>query len=101
MDNWVEIVKGDALKTIDEFEKKNPQMILSFAYIDFDLYEPTKICLEKIKDRLIKGSIIGFDELCHKDFPGETLAVKEVLGLENIKIQRCNYNPTTSYIVVE
>jgi hypothetical protein len=37
--------------------------IVAFAYFDFDLYEPTKGCLLTIKDRLTRGSILGFDEL--------------------------------------
>ena len=37
----VQLVVGDALETIPEFHGHNPQCILSFAYLDFDLYEPT------------------------------------------------------------
>lgn len=96
-----ELVTGDAILKIDEYLDKNPHTIIALAYFDFDLYEPTKKCLEKIKNRLTKGSVIGFDELCHEDFPGETLALKEVLGIENVRLQRCQYNPTTSFLIVE
>ena len=96
-----ELVEGDAIYMIDEYLVKNPHTIIALAYFDFDIYEPTKRCLEKIGDRLTKGSVIGFDELCHSDFPGETEAVMEVLGLNKIRLQRCHYNPTTSFIIVE
>ena len=52
------------------------------AYFDFDIYEPTKECLKLIKDHITKGTIIGIDELNTSDFPGETVALKEVLGPE-------------------
>lgn len=96
-----ELVKGDATQTIVEYLEKHPETIISFAYFDFDIYEPTKKCLEAIKPYLTKGSIIGFDELNSHQFPGETLALKEVLGLDSFKIRRSPLTPYASYIVYE
>ena len=50
-----------------------------------DIYKPTKDCLKAIIPYLSKGSVIGFDEPNSKDFPGETLAIKEVFG--NLKFK--------------
>jgi len=96
-----ELVKGDAVVSIQQYLERNPQTIVAFAYFDFDIYEPTMACLNAIKDRLTKGSIIGFDELNHKDYPGETLALKEVLGLGRYQIRHSKFSPTQSYIVIE
>jgi len=96
-----ELVKGDAVTSIQQYLERNPQTIVAFAYFDFDIYEPTVACLNAIKDRLTKGSIIGFDELNHKDYPGETLALKEVLGLGRYQIRHSKFSPTQSYIVIE
>ncbi|APH14992.1 MULTISPECIES: crotonobetainyl-CoA--carnitine CoA-transferase [Clostridium] len=96
-----ELVKGDAIKTIHEYLEKNPQTIIAFAYFDFDIYKPTKECLIAIKNHLTKGSVIGFDELNYERFPGETLAFKEVFGLDNYAIKRSPLNPLQSYIVIE
>lgn len=93
-----ELIKGDATVTIFDYLEKNPQTIISFAYFDFDLYEPTKKCLEAILPRLTKGSIIAFDELNDPNFPGETIAFQEVLGVNNYKIVRSPLNPLISYI---
>lgn len=96
-----ELIKGDATITLESYLQENPETIIAFAYFDFDIYEPTRRCLEMIKDHLTKGSIIGFDELnCHT-FPGETLALKEVFGLGRYKIVRSPLNPLTSYIVID
>lgn len=96
-----ELIKGDASAQIQKYLKENPQTIVAFAYFDFDIFEPTKQCLEAIKGHLTKGSVIGFDELNHKDYPGETIALKEVFGLDKYKIQRTIFSPTQSYIVIE
>ncbi len=96
-----ELVRGDAILTFKEYLRKHPETIIAFAYFDFDIYEPTKICLELCRDRFTKGSIIGFDELNHPDWPGETVALKEVLGLNNIRIERIPFMPSSSYIVFE
>ncbi len=96
-----ELVKGDATKTIHKYLKKNKHTIIALAYFDFDIYEPTKVCLEAIKDRLVKGSVIGFDELNDPDSPGETRAVMEVLGLNNIRLKRFPHTSRCSYCVVE
>ena len=94
-----ELVKGDASKTIHEYLKNNPETIIAFAYFDFDIYEPTYECLKAILPHLTKGSILAFDELNCPAFPGETLAVKELLGLNNLEIQRSPLTPRESYIV--
>lgn len=96
-----ELVKGDATKTVPNYLEKHPETIIAFAYFDFDIYEPTKICLELIKDRITKGSILAFDELNHPLFPGETEAFMEVLGLRNYKLKRSILTPNVSYIIVE
>lgn len=96
-----ELVKGDAVSSIEKYLNEYPETIIALAYFDFDIYEPTKKCLEAIKEHLTKGSIIGFDELNWHDFPGETLALKEVLGLSKYKIMRTPLNPSPSYMVFE
>ena len=96
-----ELVKGDASKTLEKYLQQHPETIVALAYFDFDIYEPTKKCLELIKGRLSKGSIIGFDELNFSEFPGETIAFDEVLGIQNYRIVRSPITPLPSYIIVE
>jgi len=96
-----EIVKGDATVTLEKYLQDHPETIIALAYIDLDLYEPTKKCLELMKNHLTKGSIIGFDELNYPQFPGETLALKEVFGLDRFSIRRSALAPMPSYIVIE
>lgn len=95
------LVKGDATVEVEKYFTEHPETIVAFAYFDFDLYEPTKKCLEVIKEHVTKGTIIAFDQLNDHGFPGETLALKEVFGLDRYKISKSPYCSVQSYIVME
>jgi hypothetical protein len=96
-----ELVKGDATATVARYIDEHPETIVALAYLDFDLFEPTKRALEAIRDRLTRGSVVAFDELNVREWPGETLALKEVLGLGRYAIRRDPRNPSPSYIVID
>lgn len=95
-----ELRAGDATVEVPKYLKEAPETVIALAYFDFDLYEPTKQCLEMIRTRLTKGSVIGFDELNDPDSPGETLALMEVFGLENVTLKRFSNASRVSYFVV-
>ena len=88
-----EIVKGDVCEMLPRWLASNPQAFVSLALFDMALYEPTKAALEAIKPRLIKGSVIVFDELNHKDYPGETAAAVEILERDNFRIENTRVLP--------
>jgi hypothetical protein len=94
-----ELVKGDASHMINKYLSNHPETVISLAYFDLQLYEPTKNCLQAILPHLVKGSIIAMDELNNKDFPGETIALKETIGLEKCRIFKSKFLPDRSYIV--
>ena len=95
------LVKGDVVQTLPRYFHEHQETIIALAYFDFDIYEPTRIALEFCKDRLMKGSVIAFDEANNENWPGETLAIRGALGIENIKLERFPWCPTMSYMVVE
>ncbi|OIN56369.1 TylF/MycF/NovP-related O-methyltransferase [Arsenicibacter rosenii] len=94
-----ELIKGDASITIDGWLTNNPHAIVAMAIFDMDVYKPTKDVLEKILPRLTKGSLLVFDELNCPHFPGETLAVNEVLGLNNLSLKRFAHQPYSAWAV--
>jgi hypothetical protein len=96
-----DVIAGDATIECGKYLQAHQETIIALAYFDFDIYEPTKKCLELIKPRLVKGSILGFDELNDPDSPGETVALSESFGLNNIKLRRFRYASRVSYFVVE
>jgi hypothetical protein len=95
------LVKGDASRTIPAFVKENPQTVVSLLHLDFDLYEPTKVAIQNFAPRMPKGAVIVFDELNNMSWPGETVAVLDTLGLNNLRIQRFPFEPYISYAVIE
>ncbi len=96
-----ELVKGDVSLTLPEYLERNQQTIVSLAYFDLDIYQPTLDCLKNIKPYLTKGSVLVFDELNDANWPGETVALREAFGLNNFKICRSPYRGTAAYLVFE
>ena len=94
-----ELVKGDASSTIATWLEQNPHAIVSMAIFDMDVYKPTRDVLEQITPRLTKGSVLVFDELNCQHFPGETTALNEVLGLNNISLKRYPHQPYCAWAV--
>ena len=69
------------------FEESFPKLSkeeFCFAHVDADLYVSTKQCIEFLKDRIILGGIIYFDDYNSEHWPGATAAINEMLGEENI-----------------
>ncbi|MEO8057840.1 MAG: crotonobetainyl-CoA--carnitine CoA-transferase [Burkholderiales bacterium] len=97
-----EIRKGEAGEQLRKYLAERPETIVSLAYFDFDIYEPTKDCLEQLKPFVTKGTVMAFDELNLAHSPGETIALKEVYGLDKIRLQRSrDYSGQPSYFIVE
>jgi len=95
------LYKGDASKTFQQYLKEHPEAIIAFAYFDFDIYEPTQKCLKLLLPHMPKGAIIGFDELTDPHFPGETVALKEVMKLRHCRLVRSKFSAIQSYIILE
>ena len=90
-----ELVKGDASLTFPKWLSENPSSICAMAIFDMDIYKPTKDVLEKLIPRLTRGSVLVFDELGSPNFPGETIALMEVLGLNKFELHS---NPNQPYV---
>ena len=97
----VELVAGDALETIPAYVEENAHLVVAMLYLDFDLYEPTKVAIENLLPRMPRGAILAFDELNQKNWPGETRAVLETVGIRNLRIERFDYTPQISYAVLD
>ena len=96
-----ELVKGDVVETVPAYLEANPQTVIALAYFDLALYEPTLGCLEAIKPHLTRGSVIAMDELNSADFPGETVAFREAIGLDRHRLVRSRFLPDRTYVVID
>jgi len=94
-----DLIQGDVCKTVPKWLDANPYAIVSMAIFDVDVYEPTKIALESVLPRLTKGSVLVFDEINCQHFPGETLALQEVLKSNNIRLRRHPHQTFCAYAI--
>jgi hypothetical protein len=97
----VKLIKGNATKTIPLFLKNNPHLLVSLLFLDFDLYEPTKVALKYFLPRMPKGAILAFDELDNPLWPGETLAMLEYHAKRKLRLERFDFDPFISFAVLD
>jgi hypothetical protein len=75
------VVEGDVRQTLPRYLADHPETVIALAYFDLDLYEPTRHTLEAIQPYLTRGSVLAFDEIGYPRWPGETVALREIMGL--------------------
>lgn len=97
----VELVKGDVAETIPRFIEQNKHLVVSLLFLDFDLYEPTRLALQHFLPRMPRGAVIAFDELDNNTWPGETMALVDELGMGRLRLQRNEFDPYIGYAVLD
>mgnify|MGYP006111396975 CR=1 FL=1 len=83
-----------------QFLKEHPETMISLLYLDFLLYEPSKVALENFLPRMPENSIIAFNTLTDPKWPGTMHAVFETLGINDKKFKRFSFNPYIQYLVL-
>lgn len=71
----IELIQGDIRETVPLYVKNHPELRISLLHIDTDVYEPAKVGLEELYDRVVKGGVIVFDDFATVE--GETIAIEE------------------------
>jgi hypothetical protein len=66
-------------QTLPELLNERPELGFSLVYCDTDLYESTKCILDRLHSRLVKGGIFALDDWNDRQFPGESVAVRDFL----------------------
>lgn len=91
------LIRGDIAETAPQFVADNPHLMVSLLFLDADLYDPTKAAIDAFLPRMPKGAIIAFDELDNPQWPGETLALLDALGIGSLRMQRLEWDPYISF----
>ena len=91
---------GDVRKTLRPYLDENPASVVSMAIFDMDIYAPTKFALECVLPFIARGGLLVFDEYAAAPYPGETLAVREVLATEGLHLRRHPLVPYCSWATV-
>ena len=79
-ENYIDVIKGDIVETVPRLIDEDDSLSFSLVYIDVDLYQPTKVILGNVVNRLMPGSLLVFDEWGFAQYPGESVAVREFLS---------------------
>ncbi|MEL6421155.1 MAG: TylF/MycF/NovP-related O-methyltransferase [Pseudomonadota bacterium] len=95
-----ELVRGDACETIPQYVADNPHLVVAMLYIDFDIYEPTRVALEHLVPLMPKGAIVAFDEVNVGHWPGEAQAMREYFDMNALELRRSPFEPYASYAVI-
>ena len=99
IDKNLELIEGDILQTVPQYVKAHPELKISLLNLDVDIYEPSKVILDELFPRVVKGGVIIFDD--YGTFPGETKAIDEYFEDKKYKIHKLSFCMTPSYLVKE
>jgi hypothetical protein len=99
--NRIQLIEGNVESSIPRYLVENPHLIISLLYLDFDLYEPTKIALEYFLPKVTIGGIVAFDELNQLKWKGETRAFDEIIGINNVALEKFSFDGHVSYFRVQ
>jgi Macrocin-O-methyltransferase (TylF) len=73
-----ELIEGDICATVPQYVRDHPELKIALLHVDVDVYHPTKVVLEKLFDRVVKGGLVVFDD--YATVEGETRALDEFLA---------------------
>lgn len=94
-----ELIAGDIMQTLPEFVSGHKAEKIALLHIDVDVYEPSKMILETLWERVVKGGILMLDD--YGTVEGETKAVDEFFSGNNATIRKPRFNHIPSYIIKE
>ena len=82
----IDFIQGDVHQTIPRWLEENTQGRIALLHLDMDVYEPTKIALENLWSRVVRGGVVVIDD--YNSVGGATRAVDEFLADKNIILQK-------------
>jgi hypothetical protein len=87
------IVEGALPDSLAAYLEEHPETIVALANFGLGLYEPTRALLALLKPRLVRGSVLLFEDLNQATWPGETRALFEVFDPSTIRLSRVPFCP--------
>lgn len=92
-----EIVVGDVVETLPAWLEENRHEVFAMAFFDMDLYEPTCEAIRNVLPRMNQGGILVFDEFNDPNWPGETLAAREMGLVDRLQFYQDPRQPKMSW----
>tara|TARA_B100000989_G_scaffold283029_1_gene248595 strand:- start:2229 stop:2885 length:657 start_codon:yes stop_codon:yes gene_type:complete len=99
LDKRSELIKGDIVKTSQNYKNKNRGFRISLLHLDLDTYSGTKSALQNFFPLVSKGGVIIFDEYGSRGW-GESEAIDEYFKDKKYKIQKTkNSSKPTAFLI--
>jgi ectoine hydroxylase-related dioxygenase (phytanoyl-CoA dioxygenase family) len=98
-DGGIRLIQGWFHETLPRFLRDAPHACFALVHIDCDLYESTKVVLDRAWPHVPVGGIVAFDELFDKDFPGESLAFREWAPGKSFALETSRVRREMKYLV--
>lgn len=106
----VELIQGDIQKTLPAYvggeiaqsrgikqPREGRELRISLLHVDVDVYEPTKLVLELLYDRVVLGGMIILDD--YGMVEGATLAIDHFFADKNQEIKKLSLSHKPAYII--
>lgn len=97
----VVLVDGDIEQTVPEFVEKNPGLRISLLHVDCDLYRPTKVALDLLWPRIVRGGVVVLDDYGIRPWEGESTAVDEYFASIDVKLKRFEWSHIPGAYVIK
>jgi hypothetical protein len=95
------VIAGDVIETVPQFFKDNPGDVVALAYFDLATYKPTKATIEAILPHTIPGTVFLMDELNFSDYPGASVAFKEMFKDRKYAIRKSRYMTDRAIVILQ
>ena len=95
------VIEGELPGECNTYLDAHQETIVAMANFGLGLYEPTVELLRLIRPRLIRGSVLVFEDLNQATWPGETRALFEVFEPNQLTINRVPHCPHISWAQVQ
>ena len=94
----VELVAGDVCETVPSYANAHPELRIALLHIDVDVYEPSRVALEVLGPRMVRGGLIVFDD--YGTVGGETRAADEFLAANpTLRIEKLPISHIPAFVV--
>lgn len=91
-----DLVPGDIRETLSYYLGTHPELKVALLHIDVDVYQPTKLVLDLLFERVVRGGVIILDDYGTVD--GATLAVDEFVADKDVAIAKLPISHVPAYI---
>jgi hypothetical protein len=91
-----ELIKGNICDTVPQYVLNHPELKIVLLHIDVDVYEPSRVILDTLYNRVVSGGLILLDDFGTVD--GETRALDEFCLKEEFVVKKLPISGTPMFI---